>query len=95
MPLQLAHAPSCRQVPWEHPKLALTCTIMPHPTRSGATNVTWTEQCVDCGRILNYSTEVVAYRNIIKNIRLNAVISIATWLQRQGLWGDQPLAGRS
>jgi shikimate 5-dehydrogenase len=91
MPEQLAHASTCTTVPWERERLELVLTIQPHPKRTGAVNMTWLEKCPLCGRYLSYNTEVVAYRNCLKETRLSAVVAVSTWLQRQGLWGDQPL----
>jgi hypothetical protein len=95
MPEQLAHAQSCPVTPWERGRLELILTIKPHPKRTGATYVTWVEKCPECGRFLTYTTDTVAYRNVLKDVRLSAVIAVSTWLQRQGLWGDQPLPDMS
>ncbi len=95
MPAQLAHKRECASYGLVNQPVELHFSITHHPDRTGATVISAYERCEQCGRELVYNTEVVAVRNVLRNLRRWAMIDVSTWLHRQGLWGDQPLPGLS
>lgn len=91
MPEQLHHASHCTANPLDKDTMSLHLHIVPHATRTGLREISWTESCTGCGNRLTYHTGQVAVRNVLRSVRLEAVLYVTTYLHRQGLWGDQPL----
>jgi NADH dehydrogenase/NADH:ubiquinone oxidoreductase subunit G len=95
MPAQLAHERTCASYGLQNQPVELHFSITHHPDRSGTTLITAYERCEQCRRCLVYTADVVAVRNVLRNLRRQTMIDVSTWLHRQGLWGDQPLPGLS